>query len=198
MTGDDRPAENPVTYLTLDSPSGPFHVAATARGVVAADSETTEEDFVTALRRRLGAPVVPIGQVPVGDPARDTLERARPIVEALLVGAPVDASVTELDLDDRPSWDRRVFEAVRQLGHGETASYGEIARRIGAPRAARAVGGAIARNPISRLIPCHRVVGAGRTLGGYGGDGPADRAASLQRKRDLLLAEGVVLGIRRP
>ena len=58
---------------------------------------------------------------------------------------------------------------------GETASYGEIARRVGAPRAARAVGGAVGRNPISLLIPCHRVIASDGTLGGYGGDGWVDR-----------------------
>ena len=75
--------------------------------------------------------------------------------------------------------------AVRGIGWGETASYGEIAKRVGAPRASRAVGGALGRNPISLIIPCHRVIAADGTLGGYSG--------GLDNKRWLLAHEGVVL-----
>ena len=87
-----------------------------------------------------------------------------------------------IDLDDRPRFDQVVLGAVRGIGWGETASYGEIARRVGAPRASRAVGGALGRNPISLVIPCHRVIAADGTLGGYGGDGWIDRDRELSRK----------------
>ena len=76
---------------------------------------------------------------------------------------------------------------------GATASYGEIARRVGAPRAARAVGGAVGRNPISLLIPCHRVIAADGTIGGYGSDGWGSREERLALKRALLLREGVTV-----
>ena len=79
---------------------------------------------------------------------------------------------------------------------GRTASYGEIARRVGAPRAARAVGGALGRNPISFLIPCHRVIASDGTLGGWGGDGWGDLQHRLGMKRDLLLREGVAVATR--
>jgi methylated-DNA-[protein]-cysteine S-methyltransferase len=102
-----------------------------------------------------------------------------------------------VDLSDRPDWDRRVLLAVRQLAYGETASYGSIARRIGAPRAARAVGGAMGRNPLTLIVPCHRVIAADGTLGGYGGDGPFEQHDSLARKRELLLREGVTVAERR-
>jgi methylated-DNA-[protein]-cysteine S-methyltransferase len=79
----------------------------------------------------------------------------------------------------------RVWAALVQVPYGETASYGEIARRIGAPGAARAVGLANGRNPIAVIIPCHRVIGANGSLTGYGG--------GLDRKRLLLDLESGVL-----
>lgn len=77
---------------------------------------------------------------------------------------------------------RSVWRALRAIPYGETASYGDIARRIGNPRAVRAVGLANGRNPISIIVPCHRVIGANGTLTGYGG--------GLERKRFLLALEG--------
>src|SRR5690625_884241 len=73
---------------------------------------------------------------------------------------------------------RRVWEALRDIPYGQTESYGALARRIGRPRAARAVGMANGRNPISIIIPCHRVMGADGSLTGYGG--------GIDRKRWLL------------
>jgi methylated-DNA-[protein]-cysteine S-methyltransferase len=74
-----------------------------------------------------------------------------------------------------------VWEALQAIPYGETISYGELARLIGKPGAFRAVGAANGRNPISILIPCHRVVGARGNLGGYGG--------GLERKQALLSLE---------
>jgi methylated-DNA-[protein]-cysteine S-methyltransferase len=61
-----------------------------------------------------------------------------------------------------------VWQALQDIPYGETVSYGEIARRIGRPGAARAVGAANGRNPISLIVPCHRVIGANASLTGYG------------------------------
>lgn len=63
---------------------------------------------------------------------------------------------------------RQVWEALLEVPYGGTASYGDIARRVGRPTAARAVGAANGRNPVSIIVPCHRVVGAGGALTGYG------------------------------
>ena len=76
---------------------------------------------------------------------------------------------------------QRVWLALREIPYGTTISYGELARRIGQPRASRAVGLANGRNPISIIVPCHRVIGANGTLTGYGG--------GLERKRFLLALE---------
>ena len=76
------------------------------------------------------------------------------------------------------SFQRRVWDALSEIPYGETRSYGEIARRIGQPGAARAVGLANGRNPIAVIVPCHRVIGANGALTGYAG--------GLQAKRALL------------
>jgi len=78
-------------------------------------------------------------------------------------------------------FERRVWQALLEIPYGETVSYGEIARRVGQPSAARAVGLANGRNPIAVIVPCHRVIGADGSLTGYGG--------GLERKRLLLELE---------
>ncbi len=80
---------------------------------------------------------------------------------------------------------KRVWEEIRRIPFGATRSYGELARLLGRPSAARAVGGATGRNPLSIVVPCHRVTGSQGTLVGYGG--------GLERKRFLLQLEGILL-----
>lgn len=82
---------------------------------------------------------------------------------------------------------RRVIAVVRRIPRGRVATYGDVARLAGAPRATRAVG-TIMRDCRDPLVPCHRVIGAGGALGGYG---------NLQLKRELLRAEGLEVGVRR-
>jgi methylated-DNA-[protein]-cysteine S-methyltransferase len=79
------------------------------------------------------------------------------------------------------AFERRVWSALQEIPYGQTVSYAEIARRIGRPTAARAVGLANARNPVAVIVPCHRVIGADGRLTGYGG--------GLERKRLLLELE---------
>jgi methylated-DNA-[protein]-cysteine S-methyltransferase len=183
-----------VSIRTLDGPRGPLQVAATAAGIVAAEWQLTDGSLLASLRRRLGPLEVASGRG--GDPASRQLDVAWPVLEGLIAGQDAPAAALPVDLRDRPSFDRAVLAAVREVGWGETASYGEIARRVGAPRAARAVGGALGRNPIALVIPCHRVIAGDGTLGGYGGDGWQDRGEALERKRVLLALEGVTAGIR--
>jgi len=78
---------------------------------------------------------------------------------------------------------QRVWRRLTEIRYGETCSYGELAKRIGSPSASRAVGLANGRNPISIVVPCHRVIGADGSLTGYGG--------GLERKRWLLAHEGL-------
>ena len=80
----------------------------------------------------------------------------------------------------------KVWQALQQIPYGQVISYGELAHRIGQPAACRAVGGANHHNPISIIIPCHRVIAADGTIGGYGG--------GIELKRKLLKLEGVTGG----
>jgi len=99
----------------------------------------------------------------------------------------------DFDLDLAPAgteFQRRVWDELRRIDYGETISYGELARRVGRPGAARAVGLANGRNPISVIVPCHRVIGADGSLTGYGG--------GIERKRRLLDLEARLAGGRLP
>jgi len=84
-------------------------------------------------------------------------------------------TLTEFDLPlamAGTDFQRRVWAALREIPYGETISYGELARRVGSPGAARAVGLANGRNPVGIIVPCHRVIGADGSLTGYGGGLP--------------------------
>jgi methylated-DNA-[protein]-cysteine S-methyltransferase len=87
-----------------------------------------------------------------------------------------------LDLSSLSPFNRRVLETITTLGFGEVIPYAELSRRIAAPRAARAVGNALGRNPLAIIVPCHRVVRSDGSLGGYTG--------GLRYKRHLLALEG--------
>ena len=182
-----------VVIATLDGGGAPFLVAATNMGIVAAGWETDESAFASELTARLRMPTLALTEAAPDDPAVTVLKAAIPTIEALLQGRPADGVAISIDLDDRPAFDQRVLGEVRRVGWGETASYGDIAKRLGMPRAARAVGGALGRNPISLLIPCHRIIAGDGTLGGYGGTGWVDRDRQLSRKEALLLREGVTV-----
>lgn len=93
--------------------------------------------------------------------------------------------LTYFDLSLAPTgtpWQKRVWDALLEIPFGETATYGEIAKQVGNPKASRAVGMANNRNPIAVIIPCHRVIGSDGTLTGYGG-GLALKAQLLERER---------------
>jgi methylated-DNA-[protein]-cysteine S-methyltransferase len=95
-----------------------------------------------------------------------------------------DGDLKEFDVPlafEGTEFQRRVWAELLRIPYGETTSYGELAERLGRPTAARAVGLANGKNPISIIVPCHRVVGAGGSLTGYGG--------GLPRKRFLLSFE---------
>lgn len=89
-----------------------------------------------------------------------------------------------LDLRCGTAFQQSVWRALLDIPQGSTASYGEVSQRIGKPKAVRAVGGAVGRNPVSIVVPCHRVMGANGALTGYGG--------GLARKSALLRLEGAL------
>ena len=87
----------------------------------------------------------------------------------------------QLDLAQGTPFQQQVWQALLGIPAGETTSYGVLSQRIGRPKAVRALGAAVGRNPLSIVVPCHRVVGAAGALTGYAG--------GLERKRALLLLE---------
>jgi methylated-DNA-[protein]-cysteine S-methyltransferase len=176
-------------FALCPAPWGMLHVATTAAGIVAVGLDGETPQFVDGLARRLHGLVLPAedGDVPVA--WRRTLDEATRQIGEFLGG---ERQAFSVPIDLRASdWDRLVLTGAARLHCGETASYGELAVRIGKPGAAQAVGGAMGRNPIPILIPCHRVIAAGGRLGGYGGSTYADRLSALAIKRTLLAIEGV-------
>jgi methylated-DNA-[protein]-cysteine S-methyltransferase len=172
---------------TASSPWGPVRIAATARGVAAVELLSTDEAFEAGLARR-GIVVAPDRAGPAAERlAAATAERVR----GALNGAADDLGLLPIDIADRSDWDRLVLDAVRAIPRGQTAGYGEVARRIGRAGAARAVGGAVGRNPVGLLVPCHRVIAGDGTLGGYGAAAWGGREAALDVKSALLALEGV-------
>jgi methylated-DNA-[protein]-cysteine S-methyltransferase len=105
-------------------------------------------------------------------------------IAALMRGEAIDLSAVALDMDGVPPFCRRVYEAARMIAPGATLTYGDIAARLGDPAAARAVGQALGQNPFAIIVPCHRVVAAGRKSGGFSAHG------GVTAKRRLLAIEG--------
>ncbi|NIM07368.1 MAG: methylated-DNA--[protein]-cysteine S-methyltransferase [Armatimonadetes bacterium] len=107
--------------------------------------------------------------------------RLRADLARYFAGEKVSFSRYPVDLSSLPEFSRQVLLATRRISYGERWSYGELARRIGRPRAARAVGQALKRNPIAIVIPCHRVIGVNGDLRGFAG--------GLDLKKRLLALE---------
>jgi len=105
-----------------------------------------------------------------GVPPREVLRAVADIV-ALLGGEKKDLSGITLDMERVPPFHRLVYDAARAIPAGATLSYGEIAKRIGSPGSARAVGQALGKNPFAIIVPCHRVLAAGGKTGGFSAEG---------------------------
>jgi methylated-DNA-[protein]-cysteine S-methyltransferase len=105
-------------------------------------------------------------------------------LQAYMAGRRCDFDCVAIDLMEVEPFQRTVYQATRAIPWGQTASYGELARRTGSPGAARAVGQALSRNPIPIIIPCHRVLAKGRRVGGFsahGGTATKQRLLALER-----------------
>ncbi|MGC8634946.1 MAG: methylated-DNA--[protein]-cysteine S-methyltransferase [Candidatus Limnocylindrales bacterium] len=165
-----------------------MHVAAGDHGVVALELAGTAADFRQRLARRLGGPVLLAGP---GTPRawQATLAAATRQLDEYLAGRRTRFDVP-VDLDGLSPWDRRVLDAARLLAYGEVVTYAGLARAIGRPGAARAVGGSLGRNPVPVVIPCHRIVASNGSLGRYGGRTNGSRVQLLAVKRSLLALEG--------
>jgi methylated-DNA-[protein]-cysteine S-methyltransferase len=161
------------TYLVTPSPLGPLLLAASGRGLCwCAFCDTGPETALAEVRRRWPE-------------ERFAAEAAGPlgaVAEQLAAyfGGRLRTFRVACDLQGTP-WQRAVWQALARIPFGEVRTYAQVARELGRPGAARAVGAACAANPVSLIVPCHRVVAADGGLGGYTG-GPA-------RKRWLLAHE---------
>ncbi len=164
-----------VAYDVVDSPLGELFVGISDRGLCVISYEADPDAQVERLARGFGSRVLRSTR-PV-DPARRQLDE-------YFEGK---RKRFDLDVDLRLARDfgRTVLEELGRVPFGEVTTYGELAARAGKPRAARAVGTIMNRNPIPIVLPCHRVVGANGSLVGYAG--------GLERKHQLLRLEGALL-----
>jgi methylated-DNA-[protein]-cysteine S-methyltransferase len=160
------------TFAFFETAIGTCGIAWTERGVVGV--QLPELDAATTrarLRRRF----------PNAGEEEPTLEVAATIdrIKALLRGERADLTGVALDMDGVSPFDRAVYRTAREIPSGSTLTYGEIARHIGQPGAAREVGVALARNPFAIVVPCHRVVAANGKLGGFSGAGGTETKLKL-------------------
>jgi methylated-DNA-[protein]-cysteine S-methyltransferase len=170
-----RPGEmRRLDFARIDSPLGPIAIAAAGDVLVALEFVDAGDRFERSLRRRFGA----VDLLPRRDPLGVATRLARYFKGRL--DAIEDVAV---DPGGTP-FQQRVWAALRTIRCGTTLSYGALAAALGQPTATRAVGLANGANPISIVVPCHRVIGSDGTLTGYGG--------GVARKRWLLEHEGVL------
>ena len=158
-----------------DTPVGPLLVGVTDRGVCRISFDSDPEHHLEELARHYG-PRVLRSSKPV--------ERVRRELDEYFEGRRQNFDI-ETDVRGVPAYYRKVLNELARVEYGHTTTYGALAALTGNPRAARAVGTVMNRNPIPIVLPCHRVIGASGSLTGYGG--------GLDRKEHLLRLEGAIL-----
>jgi methylated-DNA-[protein]-cysteine S-methyltransferase len=166
-------------YCLFETEIGACGLAWSARGLTRlqlpeADADATDRRLRSCADVSAGAPPAPVEQVIAG-------------LRRYFAGAQVEFTSVALDLAGADAFQRAVYDATRSLCWGTTTTYGELARNIGSPHAARAVGQALGRNPVPIIVPCHRVLASGQRLGGFSAFGGG------ATKRRLLALEGIHL-----
>jgi len=172
-------------YCVFETAIGPCGVAWTEHGLTRmqlpeANRSMTEQRLQR--RARNAGPELP----------SPPIRRAITDLQSYMLGERIEFASVPIDWRRVSAFHRKIYEATRALGWGETASYGGIARRAGAPVVARAVGQAMSRNPVPIIMPCHRVLAANRKIGGFSAYGGA------VTKQRLLVREVVRLGVEEP
>jgi methylated-DNA-[protein]-cysteine S-methyltransferase len=157
-----------VSYDVAETPIGPLLVAVSDRGLCRISFDPEPEHEAERLARAFGVRVLR---------ATRPVDRARRELDEYFEGRRREFDLP-VDLRGRSEFSRAVLEELARVRYGEVTTYGSLAARSGRPRAARAVGTIMNRNPIPIVLPCHRVVGSTGSLVGYGG--------GLDRKRQLL------------
>ncbi|MFQ5426014.1 MAG: methylated-DNA--[protein]-cysteine S-methyltransferase [Gaiellales bacterium] len=165
-----------VSWALADSPVGDLLLASTPRGVCRIGFDPDVDAALRQLAASFGGRVLA---------ATGPLEALRRELEQYFEGSRRAFDVA-VDLGKATPFQTDALAELRRVPYGSTATYAELAATLGSPRGARAVGGAMNRNPIPIVLPCHRVVGSTGDLTGYAG--------GLDRKRKLLSLEGVAVG----
>ena len=162
------------SWTEIDGPIGPLYVAWSATtGITAAERAGDPDGFETEYEMRHGRSVRRVPEMPAA-----LLSQIHQRFEGQATTGP------QLDLDTLTEFERAVLLKTMEIPYGEVRPYSWVAREIGRPKAVRAVGSALAGNPITFVIPCHRVVRADGHIGDYGAGGP-------EAKREVLELEGV-------
>ncbi|HKK07516.1 MAG TPA: methylated-DNA--[protein]-cysteine S-methyltransferase [Gemmatimonadota bacterium] len=182
--GGEAAAGGSVRWHAFGTPFGRMYVAAGDAGLVRLSwSQPGDAAWTAGLEEAFpGRPVV-------RDPDAPVLREAERQLHEYFAGER-DAFDLPIDLDALPRFTRRVLAALlEEVGFGQVVAYSDLARRIGRPRAARAVGNAVGRNPVAIVVPCHRVVRSDGSLGGYGGGVEfKERLLTIEGRGDLLKA----------
>lgn len=164
-------------YCLFDTVIGRCGLAWTDRGVASVLlPDTSDNELRAHFARRFPA-------AHETTPPAD-MRQAIDSIAALLSGEPIDLSFVTLDMTGVPEFNQRVYEAARLIPPGTTVTYGDLARQLGVPGSARAVGQALGRNPFPIIVPCHRVVAADGKSGGFSAPG------GVSTKLRMLAIEG--------
>ncbi|AJT42638.1 methylated-DNA--[protein]-cysteine S-methyltransferase [Psychromicrobium lacuslunae] len=163
----DQEDELDIAYRTIDSPLGSLLLAATPRGLLrVAYQRENHEQVLQSLAEQVSPKILQTSR---------RLELATRELEQYFEGRRRTFDVP-LDFQLVRGFQRQVLAHLPQIGYGQTESYAQVAVAAGSPRAVRAVGTACARNPLPLIVPCHRVVRADGSFGGYIGGEDAKRA----------------------
>jgi methylated-DNA-[protein]-cysteine S-methyltransferase len=168
-----------ISYALFDTPIGSCGIAWGAGGIVGLQlpEKSGRAARERLLRRHAGAEEA----APPAD-----VRRAIEAIVALLSGEARDLSLVGLDFGGIGDFERRVYDVARAIPPGRTLTYGEVAKRIGEPGAARAVGQALGANPFPIVVPCHRVLGADGKVGGFSARGGVEtkiRILAIEKAR---------------
>jgi methylated-DNA-[protein]-cysteine S-methyltransferase len=158
-----------------DTPVGSLLVGVSDRGLCRVHFDPDPEQELERLARSFGPRILRSPRA---------IDRVRKELDEYFAGRRRGFDL-ELDLRSAPEFHQRVLAELNRVEYGHTTTYGTLAAQVGAPKAARAVGTVMNRNPVPIVLPCHRVVGASGSLVGYGG--------GLDRKEWLLRLEGALL-----
>jgi len=169
-------------FCLFDTAFGPVGLAWSERGLTRLQ---LPEASRSATEKRLGADAERLNRTE----APPSVQAAIELLKRYFDGERVDFAELVLDLGGKGEFDKQIYALARQIGWGQTTTYGELARQAGAPGAAQAVGRAMGHNPLAVIIPGHRVLAASDRIGGFSAYG-----GTISKER-LLALEGVVAGM---